>query len=159
MKLQIFLISRIPNSKILWSFSLFWLMMFFSCNKQKKGEFATVKIALAKDSQSIILKGLRTDVLKQLEADSLSMERWQTLMGIYKMPADSGLIELQKEQPGVYRILDQQIIFKPDTAFKSKKAYLCRFYGRNLEMDPLTVLFERKLPDVVSLPEATFHIK
>lgn len=151
--------SHIPNIKILWWLSLFWLLIIVSCGKKQADEFLTVQIALAKDSQNIILKGLRPDVLKQLKADSLSMERWQTLMGIYKIPADSGLLELQKEEPGIYRILGQQIIFKPDTAFESERAYFCRFYGRNLEIDPLRMLFERKLPDVFTFPEATFHIK
>lgn len=159
LKLQIFLMSQISNSKIIWFSSLFNLLLFVSCVKKQTGEFSNIKITLAKDSQTIILKGLRPEILKQLKEDSLSLEGWQTLMGVYKIPRDSGLLELQKEQPGKYRIHEQQIIFKPDTAFESNNVYLCRFYGRNLKIDPLRVLIDRKLPHVITFPESIFHIK
>lgn len=134
-------------------------MVLFSCSTKQTDELSSVKMVLSKDSQSIILKGLPHDILDQLKADSLSMLSWQKLMGIYKMPVYAHIMEPEKEQPGVYEVRDQQIIYKPDTAFIRGETYLCRFYGRNLISDPVKVILQRKLPDKVTFPEVTFYIK
>jgi len=50
-------------------------------------------------------------------------------MAVYRMPADSSMINQQPVQPGRYKVVDNVVVFTPDTAFDPQKTYFLRYYN------------------------------
>jgi hypothetical protein len=110
---------------------LICLLMFscIACSGPSPNQNKSIRINLSADSQIIYVYGLDYATLQELKKESLTTENWQGIFPVYKMPADTDLKDLQKEQSGVYQLTDTTITFKPDTAFKKHQQYFARFYG------------------------------
>lgn len=79
------------------------------------------------DKRSIKLSGMDYLVLQDIGRDS-SGAAWQSLMPVYKMPADTDLKNYQPVQPGTYAIKDSAVVFTPDTPFAAGQTYFLRYY-------------------------------
>jgi hypothetical protein len=112
-----------------WQPLCFFLLCCVACHNPSIRQAERLKIYLSKDSQAVCISGLDYSILQNLKKDSLTQESWQSLFPVYRMPADTDMKDLQKEQPGIYQISDSVITFKPDTAFKKHHQYFVRFYG------------------------------
>ena len=53
---------------------------------------------------------------------------WQSLVPVYKMPADTDLKNYQTAQPGKYIVKDSVVMFTPDTPFIASQTYFVRYY-------------------------------
>jgi hypothetical protein len=111
-----------------------WLACFFivaclSCHSTGIKQNDKVNIRLSTDSQTVYISGLDYAILHDLKTDTLNTEGLQSLFAVYRMPADTDMKDLQKQQPGKYTVTDTAIIFKPDTAFAKHQQYFMRYYG------------------------------
>ena len=103
----------------------FVLIIFCSCNRAAKSPIITITKT---SNNSIKFAGLDLTTIQFLNSDSASTSAWQSLIPVYKMPADTDLKDYQPVQPGKYVVLDSVVIFTPDTAFQKGQAYFVRFY-------------------------------
>jgi hypothetical protein len=110
-------------------FPCFFILAFTACHAPAVKKNNGISIRLSADSQSVCISGLDYSVLQEMEKDSLTLENWQGIFPVYRMPADTDMKDLQNEQPGTYHITDSLLTFKPDTAFKKHQQYFARFYG------------------------------
>ncbi len=115
---------------------VFFIVLCAGCHSASVTENDHSRIGLSKDSQTVVVSGLDYSVLQELKKDSLPPEAFRQLLPVYRMPADTDMKDYQNEQPGIYRITDSLITFKPDTAFKKHQTYFARFYGHTIENTP-----------------------
>ncbi|WP_295800524.1 hypothetical protein [Mucilaginibacter sp.] len=111
-----------------------WLLILlcFACNQKPKAP--SVQISLINNKQSVKFTGLDNAIVNEINRDSVR-EVWQTLLPVYKMPADSDLKNYQPVQPGAYMVKDSAVVFTPDTPFVKGHAYFMRYYrfkGENM---------------------------
>jgi hypothetical protein len=105
-------------------FCLF-LLFCFGCGHQPKSP--TVHINLFNNNRSVKFKGLDYAIISEINRDSIQ-GAWQSLIPVYRMPADTDLKDYQPAQPGVYKIADSAVVFSPDTPFIKGKTYFMRYY-------------------------------
>jgi hypothetical protein len=86
-----------------------------------------IKINLTADKHSINIAGLDNTIVQDINRDSLG-GNWQSLVPVYKMPADTDLKNYQPAQPGKYIVKDSIVVFTPDTAFIARQTYFVRYY-------------------------------
>jgi len=86
-----------------------------------------VRISLVNNKQSVEFKGLDYAVIHEIARDS-SNQVWQSLIPVYKMPADTDMKSYQPVQPGNYRLKDSAVVFTPDTPFTKGQVYFVRNY-------------------------------
>lgn len=86
-----------------------------------------VKLSLMPGKQAIKISGLDYLVIQDIARDS-SGAAWQSLMPVYKMPADTDLKNYQPVQPGTYTVKDSAVVFTPDTPFVPQQTYFVRYY-------------------------------
>jgi len=111
-----------------------WLLLIlcFACNQKPKAP--PVHISLINNKQSVKFTGLDNTIVNEISRDTVR-EVWQTLLPVYKMPADSDLKNYQPVQPGAYAVKDSAVVFTPDTPFVRGHAYFMRYYrfkGENM---------------------------
>ncbi|TFF33697.1 hypothetical protein [Mucilaginibacter psychrotolerans] len=106
-------------------FLLALLLFLFSCSP--KPQHNTISISLTPNKQSLLLKGLDPAVAGEISRDTLG-NGWQTLVPVYRMPADTDMMSYQPIQPGKYQLADSVVIFTPDTPFVKEQAYFVRWY-------------------------------
>jgi hypothetical protein len=103
----------------------FLLVIFCGCAPSNTSPHITItKIA----NNAIKFSGLDLTTIQFLNSDSASSSDWQSLIPVYKMPADTDLKDYQPVQPGKYTVHDSVVIFTPDTAFQKGQAYFVRVY-------------------------------
>ena len=103
------------------------LLFVTACASPKKPDTALVSINLVNNNQSILFKGLDYVVTQEIGRDSLN-EVWQSLIPVYKMPADTDMRSYQPVQPGKYQLQDSVVVFTPDTPFAKGQVYFVRNY-------------------------------
>lgn len=84
-----------------------------------------VHISLINNGQSVRFRGLDYAIISEIDRDSAS---WQSLLPVYRMPADTELKSYQPAQPGRYVLKDSAIVFTPDTPFLKGRTYFMRYY-------------------------------
>lgn len=102
------------------------VLLSIGCNGNKAVE-KQVQLTPTADKHSIKLSGMDYLVLQDIGRDS-SGAAWQSLMPVYKMPADTDLKSYQPVQPGNYAIKDSAVVFTPDTPFTAGQTYFLRYY-------------------------------
>jgi hypothetical protein len=107
----------------------FFVIVLASCHSPSAGYNDKVNIRLSTDSQTVYISGLEYAILHDLKTNTLNAEGLQSLFAVYRMPADTDMKDLQKQQPGKYTVTDTVIMFKPDTAFAKHQQYFVRYYG------------------------------
>ena len=78
-------------------------------------------------NQSLQFTGLDAAIIGEISRDS-SVSVWQSLLPVYRMPADTDMKDYQPVQPGKYGVRDSTVIFTPDTPFLKNQAYFVRWY-------------------------------
>jgi hypothetical protein len=101
------------------------IMVLFSCTTKIEAPQITITKT---GNNSIKFTGLDQAAIQQLENDSTSASSWQSVIPVYKMPADTDLKDYQPVQPGKYAIADNTVIFTPDTPFVNGQTYFVRYY-------------------------------
>jgi hypothetical protein len=106
------------------TFLLFLLC--FSCTPKKQGP-PPLQVSLINNGKSAQFKGLQYAVMQEIARDS-SNAVWQSLIPVYRMPADTDMKSYQPVQPGSYRVKDSVVVFTPDTPFIKGQTYFVRNY-------------------------------
>ena len=105
---------------------LILLALFTACSWQQKLT-SRVDVSLTADHRSIQFKGLDRLIVGEISRDT-NAAVWQSLVSVYKMPADTDLKNYQPVQPGKYQVQDSVVVFTPDTPFVKGKTYFVRNY-------------------------------
>lgn len=101
------------------------LLLALACTPAKHP--AAVQIALSDNGQSVWFKGLNKLVINDIARDT-NQAVWQSLVPVYRMPADTDLKNYQPVQPGQYVVKDSIVVFTPDTPFVKGQTYFVRNY-------------------------------
>ncbi|MCR8561618.1 hypothetical protein KXD93_28445 [Mucilaginibacter sp. BJC16-A38] len=109
------------------------LLIVFGC-KSHNSSLVTGHITLTNNNHAIKFTGLDYAIVNEIGRDSVPGV-WQTLLPVYKMPADTDLKNYQPIQHGTYTLKDSAVVFTPDTPFVKGKTYFMRYYqfkGENI---------------------------
>jgi len=87
---------------------------------------STIQISLA-DSGRLKLSGLDPSIIGEISRDT-NANIWQSLIPVYKMPADTDMKDFQTAQAGKYLVTDGTVLFMPDTPFAKNQTYFVRYY-------------------------------
>jgi succinylglutamate desuccinylase len=101
------------------------LLCFVACTSAKHP--AALQVTLVNNRQSIQFKGLDYAVMQDIARDS-DKAVWQSLVQVYRMPADTDLKNYQPAQPGRYVLHNTGVVFTPDTPFVKGQIYFVRNY-------------------------------
>lgn len=101
------------------------LMFLFSCTETSTKTLVTIKTV--NNGKALQITGFDPAIINEISRDS-SGKAWETLMAVYRMPADTSMRNLQPAQPGSYTVKDNVVIFTPDTAFSTQQTYFFRYY-------------------------------
>ena len=101
------------------------LMFLFSCTETSTKTLVTIKTV--NNGKALQITGFDPAIINEISRDS-SAKAWETLMAVYRMPADTSMRNLQPTQPGSYTVKDNVVIFTPDTAFSTQQTYFFRYY-------------------------------
>lgn len=111
---------------------LLLLLICLGCTSRPK--LPVVQISLI-NNRSLKFTGLDYTTVQEINQDT-STAGWQSLIPVYRMPADTDMMDFQKPQPGKYTVTDSTVVFTPDTPFLKHQAYFARYYhyaeGRDL---------------------------
>ncbi|QHS55019.1 hypothetical protein GWR56_05505 [Mucilaginibacter sp. 14171R-50] len=109
-----------------WYLHILIIFLFiFACTPTKHP--AGVRLSLVNNRQSIQIKGLDYAVMQDIARDTDNTV-WQSLVAVYRMPADTDLKNYQPVQPGHYLLKDSAVVFTPDTPFVKGQTYFIRNY-------------------------------
>ena len=106
---------------------LLFLSLAMLCGCGPAIKISTVTITKTANN-AIKFSGLDLTTIQFLSSDSATSSAWQSLIPVYKMPADTDLKDYQPVQPGKYTVQDSVVIFTPDTPFQRGQAYFIRYY-------------------------------
>ena len=106
-------------------FLIFLLAACFGCSSSSRKQIVTIK--LTDSGKSLEMSGIDNDILEELNRDT-STTIWQSLVPVYRMPADTDMKDFQHAQPGKYKVTDSTVIFTPDTPFVKQQTYFVRWY-------------------------------
>ena len=104
---------------------LFVSLICFGC--KPKLQQTDIKISLTKDRHVLRITGLDYSIIQDINRDSVN-SAWQSLVPVFRMPADTDLKDFQPLQPGKYVVNGRAILFTPDTPFAKQQTYFVRYY-------------------------------
>jgi len=102
-----------------------FVIMLLGCGS--KHHHNIIKIALADSGKRLEVTGIAEDILQEINRDTVGTV-WQTLIPVYRMPADTDMNDFQRPQPGKYVVNGSAILFTPDTPFAQHAVYFVRYY-------------------------------
>lgn len=111
-----------------------WILLVFCFSCADKPAIRPPQIALTDNNRSIKFTGIDYAIVSEINRDSVQDE-WQTLLPVYRMPADTDLKNYQPVQHGIYSLKDSAVVFTPDTPFVKGEIYFMRYYqfkGENI---------------------------
>jgi len=115
----------------------------------------TIKINLTDNYRSLTISGFDKAVIADIGRDTAN-DAWQSLLPVYKMPADTDMKDYQKAQPGNYKVADSLVIFIPDTAFKKGQSYFLRYYPHAEGTSAWQYIRDKKRPGDLSYKDLVF---
>jgi hypothetical protein len=104
--------------------SLFLLLFCIGCTS--KPPLSNISVGLINNNRSLKITGLNNLIIKDIARDTSN--HFESLVPIYRMPADTAMKDYQPEQPGHYMVKDSALIFTPDTPFTKQQMYFVRYY-------------------------------
>jgi hypothetical protein len=107
-----------------WGVTLL-IMSLVGCAKHQ--QIVNIKVALANSNHSLQIFGFEKMIINDIGQDT-SKEAWQSLLPVYKMPADTDMKDFQNAQPGKYSVKDSLVVFTPDTPFRKGQEYFLRAF-------------------------------
>ena len=111
--------------KIMKKIILAFVIMLLGCGSTHHHN--VIKIGLVDSGKSLQVTGIAEDVLQEINRDTV-VTVWQTLIPVYRMPADTDMKDFQRAQPGKYVVNGSAILFTPDTPFMQQAVYFVRYY-------------------------------
>src|SRR5277367_2324317 len=96
------------------------LIFLFSCSGQTKSP--VVHVALVNNNRSVHFSGLDPSIMGEIGRDT-TLNVWENLIPVYRMPADTDMKDFQPVQHGVYLLKDSVVTFTPDTPFVKGQTY------------------------------------
>ena len=124
--------------KKLWLFSL---IFYLGC--ADKPPKRNIIVSLADSNHSVRITGFDKAIIDDIGRDTANGV-WQSLLPVYKMPADTDMKDFQNAQPGNYKVVDSAVVFTPDTAFKQGQAYFVRWYQYDKAKDAWQYIRQKK---------------
>jgi len=85
-----------------------------------------ISIALINNNQSLQITGFNNLVIKEIASDTAA--HFESLVPVFRMPADTDMKDYQPVQPGHYMVKDSALVFTPDTPFAKHQAYFMRYF-------------------------------
>jgi len=107
------------------SFYIIPVLFAFACTPAKHP--AAVQLSVINNGRSVLFKGLNQLVVNDISRDT-GKNVWQSLVPVYRMPADTDMKNYQPVQPGQYVVKDSTVLFTPDTPFVKGQTYFVRNY-------------------------------
>src|ERR1700744_4636457 len=132
-----------------------YLILLICCGCARKEEKLNLAINFADSNRSVKISGFDKAVVADIARDTAN-NIWQSLLPVYKMPADTDMKAYQKEQPGKYRFTDTIVVFTPDTPFKKGQVYFLRYYPYNESEDAWQYIKDKKRPGTLSHKDLVF---
>lgn len=114
-----------------------------------------VKISLIDNNRSLKIAGFDKLIIADIGRDT-NKEAWESLLPVYKMPADTNMKDYQNVQPGKYEVRDSIVVFTPDTAFKKGQRYFLRYIRHDKGTSAWKLIREKKRPGSVSYKDLVF---
>jgi hypothetical protein len=125
----------------------------FGCtNKTSK---INISVSFADSNHSVKISGFDRAIIGDIGRDT-TIGVWQSLLPVYKMPADTDLKDYQDAQPGSYKVRDSVVVFTPDTPFKKSQAYFLRYYQYDKVTDAWDYIKYKKRPGALSYTDLIF---
>jgi hypothetical protein len=115
-----------------------------------------VKISLTDSNRSLKISGFDRAVIADIGRDTAN-DAWQSLLPVYKMPADTDMKDYQKAQPGNYKVEDSVVVFTPDTLFKKRQSYFLRYYPHAEGASAWQYIKDKKRPGDLSYKDLVFR--
>ncbi len=125
----------------------------FGCTN-KLGKL-NLTINLIDSNRSVKITGFDKAVIADIARDTAN-NIWQSLLPVYKMPADTDMKDYQQEQPGKYRFADTTVVFTPDTPFKKGQVYFLRYYPHTESEDAWQYIKGKKRPGTLGHKDLVF---
>jgi hypothetical protein len=114
-----------------------------------------VKISLTDSNHALKITGFDKLIIAEIGRDT-NNEAWESLLPVYKMPADTDMKDYQNVQPGKYVVRDSVVIFTPDTAFNKGQIYFLRYFRHDEGTSALQLVREKKRPGSISYKDLVF---
>lgn len=115
-----------------------------------------VKVSLTDSNRAIKISGFDKAIIADIGRDT-SGDAWESLLPVYKMPADPDLKDYQNVQPGKYKVADSVVVFTPDTLFKKGQSYFLRYYQHTEGVDAWQYIKDKKRPGSLSYKDLVFR--
>ncbi|WP_183568483.1 hypothetical protein [Mucilaginibacter sp. SP1R1] len=106
---------------------ILWILALFGIGCSNKQGAPVIHVSMMNNRQSVQITGLDNVMMQEISRDSAG-GAWQSLLPVYRMPADTDLKNYQPVQPGKYQVKDNAVIFMPDTPFIAHETYFVRYY-------------------------------
>ena len=114
-----------------------------------------VKISLTDNNRSLRIAGFDKLTIAEIGRDT-NNEAWESLLPVYKMPADTDMKDYQNAQPGKYVVQDSLVIFTPDTAFNQGQEYYLRYIRHDEGTSAWQLVRQKKRPGSISYKDLVF---
>ena len=114
--------------------------LFFAACHSKQAD--TIHMAIA--GNSIKVTGVPNITLRGMERDSMPIQAWQSLLQVYRMPADTEMKNYQPITPGNYRVSANAVVFTPDTAFLKGHTYFARYFHYDKAITAMDLVLQRR---------------
>jgi hypothetical protein len=131
------------------------LILLFSLGCAQHPPKTNVTVSLEDSDHSVRISGFNKAVIDDIGRDTAN-EVWQSLLPVYKIPADTDMKDFQSAQPGKYQIRDSTVIFTPDTAFKKGQVYFVRWYQYDKIEDAWQYIRKKKRTGSLSYKDLLF---
>jgi len=102
-------------------------LLIICCFACKSKPASTIQISLADSGRALKLTGFDPTVIGEIGRDT-AVNIWQSLIPVYKLPADTDMMDFQTAQPGKYVVDSSAVLFTPDTPFAKQQTYFVRYY-------------------------------
>ena len=129
------------------------LILCLGCTRQPPK--IDIKISLTDSNRSLKISGFDKAVIADIGRDTAN-DAWQSLLPVYKMPADTDMKDYQKAQPGNYKVEDSVVVFTPDTLFKKGQSYFLRYYPHAEGASAWQYIKDKKRPGDLSYKDLVF---
>jgi len=85
-----------------------------------------IKIELINHHKTLKISGLNKLIMQDIANDTTN--HFESLVPVYRMPADTEMKNYQPIQPGRYQFKNNTLTFTPDTPFLNHQTYFVRYY-------------------------------
>lgn len=103
---------------------MFLLLICLGCTS--KAPVPAISLSFVNNNQSLKISGLDKIIITDISRDTAN--HFESLVPIYRMPADTDMKDFQPTQPGKYIVKDSALIFTPDTPFTKQQVYFVRYF-------------------------------